>query len=257
VTAWSIILEKNKSSCVSLERENRKEHVWSIILERIRHPTHWCSSIGQVKQLVKRKERKDVAFEKHTSIVTCFKGFWGVIGTKSHCVLLGRLSNRGRRPQWRSCIYDITSCIITCQYRRLWYSIHATIWVCTNHASLRFIAFHHVSMHDVVKEDCMLLWILFILYVNHIAPVRQSQSIHAPRFLLRMGPCFLLRMGLAYLHFFKSVRHQAKALLLMGTSIALQRFSDSVLSPAARGSADFSSPTHCRCSLGFQTRVAL
>jgi hypothetical protein len=52
-----------------------------------------------VKQLVKRKERKDVAFEKHTSIVTCFKGFWGVIGTKSHCVLLGRLSNRGRRPQ--------------------------------------------------------------------------------------------------------------------------------------------------------------
>jgi hypothetical protein len=32
----------------------------------------------------------------------------------------------------------------------LWSTNHATIWVCTNHASLRSIAFQHASMHVVI-----------------------------------------------------------------------------------------------------------
>jgi hypothetical protein len=61
---------------MSLERENRKEQVWSIILERISYRSHWCWSTGHVKKFGEKEERKDVAFENDTSSVTCFlKGF--------------------------------------------------------------------------------------------------------------------------------------------------------------------------------------
>jgi hypothetical protein len=42
-------------------------------------------------------------------------------------------------------------------------------------------------MHAAVKEKHMLQWIMFILSVNHVAPVRQSEFMHAPHFLLTAG----------------------------------------------------------------------
>jgi hypothetical protein len=117
----------------------------------------------------------------------------------------------------------------------MWSTNHTAIWVCTNQASLRSISFHHALMYAVVKEKWMLSWITFILSVNHVSRVCQSQSMHAPR--------FLLRTRLFYLRFFTSARRQDKAQLLMRVSITLpsRSVSDSMtpFSLAARGSGWF------------------
>jgi hypothetical protein len=73
---------------------------------------------------------------------------------------------------------------------------------------------------------------MFILSVNHVAPVCQSQSMHAPR--------FLLRMGLSYLRFYKRPTSIQDADIDGGVHCAsnqvVWRFSDTVSSPPARGS---------------------
>jgi hypothetical protein len=109
---------------------------------------------------------------------------------------------------------------------------------CTNHASPRSIAFHHASMHVAVKEKCILSWITFILSDNHVVPVHLSQSMQAPRFLLRTGLCHMC---------FLRARCRAKALLSMGASFVLptRSVSDSLplfyLQPR-EAVPDFSSP---------------
>jgi hypothetical protein len=60
-----------------------------------------------------------------------------------------------------------------------------------HYVSLLFIKRHQASMHAAAKEKCILPLITFILSVDHIAPIRQSQSMHASCFLLRMGLCQL------------------------------------------------------------------
>jgi hypothetical protein len=128
------------------------------------------------------------------------------------------------------------------------YKNHAAIWICTNHTSLRFIAFHHTPMHVVLKEDCMLLWITFILSVNLIDPVWQSQSIHAPRFLLRTGLSHLLS-------FYEHPTSSQGAAVNRGAHCTSnqqvgQRFSNIVFSPTARGGYWFLTLT-LLLSLGF------
>jgi hypothetical protein len=69
------------------------------------------------------------------------------------------------------------------------------IWVCTNHVPLCSIAFHHASIHVVMKEKIMLPWITLFLFVDHVAPVRQSLSMHHHIFYWEWGfvTCVFLR----------------------------------------------------------------
>jgi hypothetical protein len=114
---------------------------------------------------------------------------------------------------------------------------HVSIWMTViyrsrgnNHTSLDHISFHHASMHVVVKEKYMLLWITFILSVNHVAPVRHT---------IHVCTRFLLRTRHSHLRFFTIARRRAKALLSMGASIELptRTINDSVtlFLPTVRG----------------------
>jgi hypothetical protein len=92
--------------------------------------------------------------------------------------------------------------------------------------------------------------ITFILSVNHVTPVRQSQSIHAPHLGRGFINCTFLRASDT------KPRRCCRGGGGGGGSIALptRSVSDSMslFSPKSRGvAADFSSPSHCRCNLSF------
>jgi hypothetical protein len=101
-----------------------------------------------------------------------------------------------------------------------------------------------------VAVNHMLLWITFILSINHIDPVRQSQSIHAPR--------LLLRTELSHLHsFYERPMSSQCTIVDRSTHCASnqvgQRFSDTYcfLPSRKKVATDFSSPSRCCCRLDF------
>jgi hypothetical protein len=116
--------------------------------------------------------------------------------------------------------------------------------VCTNHASLRFIAFHHAPMHVVLKEDCMLQWI------TCCCESRLSYPLITLTPYVTQNPCmhhvFYWGRGFLTCVLFTSTRRRAKALLWIGAHIALPTsgsVSNSLtlfnFSPVARGSYRF------------------
>jgi hypothetical protein len=117
-----------------------------------------------------------------------------------------------------------------------------------NKQQCEFVLITHYYVPFIsIKCRCMLPWITSILPVNHVALVRQSQSIHAPRFLLRTGLstlCFL------YEHLTLS-----QGTIADGAPIALPTRPVTILwhrfFPTARGSCWFLLTPCCCCNIDF------
>jgi hypothetical protein len=88
-----------------------------------------------------------------------------------------------------------------------------TIWVCTHHTSLCFIAFHHTLMHAVVNQVYPIR--------QHVALVRQSQSMHAP--------CFVLRMTLSHLCFLRAPDVEPRCCCQQGCPLRFQPGQSAIL----------------------------